>query len=418
MLWSKLAVDMISYEEARAKILEQVDVMPTTTRSLAQLLRNVIAEPVIARIDSPPFDNSAVDGYGVLVEELKNASEGTPAKLSLKATIRAGDIGNKPLTEGNAFKILTGAYVPPTVEAVVMREFCREENGNVIVETSAASGENIRRRGAEFITGQEVLAAGKLASPSVVALIANLGYKEFPVFGKPKAAIVTTGNELTKPGRELSPGMIYDSNSYGMQSALQSNGIEDVLALHAKEDLNSTKAAMTRALNFADIVISTGGVSVGEFDYVKAALEQIGVQTELWRIAIKPGKPVYFGVLSGRRRKKYVFGLPGNPVSALVTYHQFVKPAIRKLRGFSDYADETWIPAKLTKPLQKKPGRLEFVRGLLTADGVEIWVEPTTGQDSHMLGGLANANALIYFPLEASELDRGAIVQVTMLDWN
>jgi molybdopterin molybdotransferase len=412
------ADDIITYEEARSKILDKIGIMPKTNVPLNRLLGFVTGAPVIAKLDSPPFDNSAVDGYGVRVQDLEKATEGKPIRLALKGTVRAGD---KPpagrLAANSALKILTGACVPQSVEAVVMREFCREEGGNVFVGASVKAGENIRRRGAEFLRGAEVLPAGKMATPAVVALIASLGYKNFDVFRKPKAAVVTTGNELTKPGRDLMPGMIYDSNSFAMDAALRAEGIEDVLLLHAKEDFASTKNMMIRALSFSDVVISTGGVSVGEFDYVKTALEALGVKTELWRIAIKPGKPVYFGVLEDSRRKrhKYVFGLPGNPVSALVTYQQFVVPALKKLRGLTDYAEEMWLPARLAKAVKKKPGRLEFVRGIVSSRDGELHVEPTSGQDSHMLGGLASANALIYFPKDDSELAAGSTVRVKLL---
>lgn len=416
-----MSESIITYEQARRKILDQIDPMQRTSVSIRNLLGQVTAVPIIARLDSPPFDNSAVDGYGVRVADLENAGEASPVKLALKGTIRAGDTPpNERLTAKSAFKILTGACVPTSVEAVVMREFCREESGQVFIGAQVKSGENIRRRGGEFLRGAQVADGGLLATPAVVALIANLGYKNFDVFRKPKAAVVTTGNELTKPGRELMPGKIYDSNSYAMEAALRSEGIEDVLTLHAGEDFNATKGAMIRALAYADIVISTGGVSVGEFDYVKTALETIGVKTELWRIAIKPGKPVYFGILSQKgRKKRYVFGLPGNPVSALVTYHQFVSPAIKKLRGLNDYDAELWMQARLTKPLRKKPGRLEFVRGRMYSDeqGV-LSVEPTTGQDSHMLGGLANANALIYFPQDDGEISAGTIVKAKFMSWS
>lgn len=412
---------MTSYEDARGQILARIGVMPTTTVALPRLLGHVTAMPVVARLDSPPFDNSAVDGYGVRVQDLANASEEQPVKLALKGTIRAGDAPpSTRLSTNTAFKILTGACVPQNVEAMVMREYCREESGHVYISTTATAGENIRRRGGEFLRGTEVMEAGRLITPSLVGLIANLGYRSFEVYRKPKACVVTTGNELTKPGRDLMPGMIYDSNSYAMESALRTSGIDDVLTLHAREDFANTKAILIRALSFSDIVISTGGVSVGEFDYVKTALEALGVKTQLWRIAIKPGKPVYFGILEGKRgrRNKYVFGLPGNPVSALVTYHQFVLPALRKLSGLADYADEIWLPAVLTRPIKKKPGRLEFVRGKLVMRDGTLHVEPTTGQDSHMLGGLAGADALIYFDKDVPEFAAGKQVKVTPLRWS
>lgn len=412
---------MITYEEARAQILARIGVMPTTTVSLPRLLNYVTASPLVAPLDSPSFDNSAVDGYGVRVQDLALAAEGSPAKLLLKGTIRAGDAPpSQRLGANSAFKILTGACVPQSVEAVVMREYCQEVSGEVFISTTAAPGENIRRRGGEFLRGTEVMDAGRLLTPSLVGLVANLGYRTLEVHRKPRASVVTTGNELTKPGRELMPGMIYDSNSYAMASALRTSGIEDVQMLHAREDFAHTKAVLARALAVSDVVISTGGVSVGEFDHVKAAMEALGVKTHLWRIAIKPGKPVYFGVLEGKRgrRSKYVFGLPGNPVSALVTYHQFVLPSLRKLSGLASYADEIWLPAVLTKAIRKKPGRLEFVRGNLQMRDGTLQVEPTSGQDSHMLGGLASADALIYFDQHAPEFPAGAQVKVTPLRWS
>ncbi|HEY9790941.1 MAG TPA: gephyrin-like molybdotransferase Glp [Candidatus Obscuribacterales bacterium] len=410
---------MITFEEALTKILERMEAMPVTSATVRELAGHVIAENVIARIDSPPFDNSAVDGFGVKVADVANVGEASPVKLSLKGVIRAGDRGDVNLAPGSAIKILTGATVPPTVDAVVMKEFCNEKNGNVEILESVKAGENIRRRGGEFLRGQEIVRGGLRATPPVVGLIANLGYRTFPVYRKPKAAVITTGNELTKPGRDLMPGKIFDSNSYAMSAAVRACGIEDVLSLHAAEDERSTRDVFHRALGFADVIVSTGGVSVGDYDFVKAALESLHVETHIWKIAMKPGKPVYFGVYTTPRnkRKRYVFGLPGNPVSALVTFRTLVVPAVAKLMGVRDCADELIVRAELTSELRKKAGRLEFVRGRLKHEAGKLYVQPTVGQDSHMLGGLATANALITFPLEAEKLPAGQSVEVRLLNW-
>lgn len=411
---------MIRYEEALQRILDSIEPMPIRNLAIGDLHGHALAEPVIARIDSPPFDNSAVDGFGVRLTDVATATESSPARLEVKAIIRAGDTGNQKLQAGTALKILTGALVPPTVDAVVMKEFCSENNGVVAVKQSAKPGENIRRRGGEFLRGREVLAAGRLATPPVVGLVANLGYDSFKAHVLPKAAIVTTGDELTKPGRELLPGKIYDSNAYAMESATRALGLKDVLRLHARENERDTIAIFRHALSYANVVISTGGVSVGDFDYVKAALEHLKVETHIWRIAIKPGKPVYFGIYqdASKKKKTYVFGLPGNPVSALVTYQLFVVPALAKLIGIDIATRFPILQAKLTRSLEKKAGRAEFVRARLYSNDGKLMAEPTIGQDSHMLSGLAHANGLITFPLEQEVLEAGQSVEVRFLSWN
>jgi molybdopterin molybdotransferase len=410
---------VITFDKALAEILDRIQPMPTDSKELPQLAGHVTAQPVVARIDSPPFDNSAVDGFGVRLADVARASDDAPVRLDLKGVIRAGDAADLKLAAGSVLKILTGAAVPNSVDAVVMKEYCREENGFVHVLQSASAGDNIRRRGAEFLRGKEVLPAGRLVTPPVLGLIASLGYGSFDVYRKPKVAVVTTGNELTKPGRQLMPGKIFDSNSYAMAAAVHACGIDDLFSLHAAEDERSTKAQFKRALSLADVVISTGGVSVGDYDYVKAALESLHVETHIWRIAIKPGKPVYFGVLDDKshKRRKYVFGLPGNPVSALVTFQLFVVPALTKLAGLADCPSTLEMTATLTSPLKKKAGRAEFVRGHLHSASGNLLVEPTTGQDSHMLSGLATANALILFPLDSENLSEGEKVTVRLLTW-
>jgi molybdopterin molybdotransferase len=411
---------MIRFEEAVEKILDAVKPMPAVSSRVSTISGKVIAEPVMARLDLPPFDNSAVDGFGIRLTDVATASDGSPVSLKLVGTVRAGDSTNVRIAAGTALKILTGALVPPGVDAVIMREYTCEENGHVVIKRGAQPGENIRRRGGEFLRGQDILPAGLVATPAVVGLLANLGYSAFSVFKRPRAAIITTGDELTKPGRALMPGKIYDSNSYAMESALRSAGIEDTLILRAGENYSATKKAFLRALNFADIIISTGGVSVGDYDYVKPVLEDLGVETALWRIAMKPGKPVYFGTYydKAHRRNKYIFGLPGNPVSALITYHQLVKPALAKLMGLTSYQKRRTFMAQLLGDLRKKAGRLEFVRAKLEyGENGALHVRPSAGQDSHMLGGLAIADVVIHFPLEAEKLSDGSPVLVEPLVW-
>lgn len=410
---------MLSYEQALAAILEQATPLSHKRIRLESLLGFVLAEPLVARFEMPLFNNSAVDGYGVRLADTQHASERSPTELKLIGEIQAGSSGELSLAPGSAIKILTGGAVPASVEAVVMREFCQEKNAAVKVGYAPKQGENIRLKGEEFPQGQEVLPSGVRVTPPVVGLVATLGYSSFVVHEKPKVALVVTGDELVKPGQRLLAGQIYDSNSYALQAAITALGIEEWLCMHARDTRKSTRQAFAQALEQSDVVISAGGVSVGDHDYVKDVLEELGVETVFWRIAIKPGKPVYFGVVetAKRKRRKLVFGLPGNPVSALVTYHQFVKPALLKLMGMRQYSNQQ-VTATVTASLKKKPGRLDFVRAVVNCSPAgRVVVSPTRGQDSHMLSGLARANSLIHFAADAEVLPDGSQATVDMLNW-
>jgi molybdopterin molybdotransferase len=256
-------------------------------------------------------------------------------------------------------------------------------------------------------------------TPPVVGLLANLGYKAFAVREKPKVSIVVTGDELIQPGKMLGPGQIYDSNSYALESALTALGISNVAIIHARDTRKETKEAFKQAFAESDVVISSGGVSVGDHDYVKEILEGMNVRTIFWRVKIKPGKPVYFGVLEAKtsQQTKLIFGLPGNPVSVLVTFHQFVKPALLKLMGASKQ-NNAQFAASNKKRLKKVPGRLDFVRGRLSCtEQGQLEVAATTGQDSHMLSGLAFADCLVHFDEDAEYLEDGQTASIDLISW-
>lgn len=408
---------MITYEEALQTILSKVVLMPTKRLTLDTLPGFVISESVIANFDMPLFDNSAVDGFGVLTSDTQTASESTPCTLFLQGTIQAGHDVTHTLSPNSTLKILTGAPVPASVDAVVMKEYTEELNGSVLVKRASSPGMNIRRKGEEFRAGQKVLDGGTLANAAVIGLLATLGYSSFPAYKKPHVSVISTGNELVHPGQTLKPGQIYDSNSYALTAALHSLGLLGVEKLHATDDPTATRKALNKALHSSDVVISCGGVSVGDYDFVKDVAEEMGIKTVFWKIAIKPGKPVYFGIVDNANTPcKLVFGLPGNPVSALVTFHQLVKPALMKMMGLSH--QPLMLTARLNQSIKKQAGRMEFVRGILKAEGGELTVTPATGQDSHMMGGIAQANCLIYFPLELEKLESGQPVAVEQLSWS
>ncbi|MBX9720988.1 MAG: molybdopterin molybdotransferase MoeA, partial [Candidatus Obscuribacterales bacterium] len=307
---------MISFEEARSIVLNNVQIGPKTRVRLEKLLGSILAEPVLASHDLPHFDNSAVDGFAICLADILDASEQNAIELPVAGEIRAGDVVPASIPSGSVYKIFTGAPVPSGTDAIVMREYCTENGTTVKIAKRPGPGENIRRRGEEFLRGKQILTEGMRVTPSVVGLLASLGQASFMVRKKPTVAIVTTGNELIKPGKNLTSGKIYDSNSFALTAALESLGIDEFLPLHSREDHSETTKVLGLALDFADVVITAGGVSVGDHDYVKPVLEELGVKTMVYKVAMKPGKPFYFGIapVNKKGKRQYIFGLPGNPV--------------------------------------------------------------------------------------------------------
>ncbi len=415
---------MISFEEARAIVLDNVQVAPKTRVKLEKLQGSVLGEPVLASYDLPHFDNSAVDGFAVCLPDVLNAAESSPVEMPIAGEIRAGDAISGPMPSGSVYKIFTGAPLPEGADAVVMREYCVENGQSVKIGRCPRSGDNVRRRGEEFLRGKQILPDGIRVTPSVIGLLASLGQASFMVHKKPTVAIVSTGNELLKPGKNLTSGKIYDSNSFALTAALEALGLDEFLPLHCREDVNETRKVLGLALDFADVVITAGGVSVGDHDYVKPVLEELGVKTLVYKVAMKPGKPLYFGLssLNKKGKRQYIFGLPGNPVSALVTFHQIVRPAILKIMGDTG-ENSARLPdrfkATLQSDIKRLPGdRLEFVRAVVSTKNGDLVADTCEGQDSHMMGGLALANALIVLPVGSSGAAANDRVDVVLLNWH
>ncbi len=415
--------DMLTYEQALAAILDNCQPLASETTTLATALKKVLSEPLKAGFDLPQFNNSAVDGFGVLVEDLLDASPNAPVKLKLVGEVAAGSAQTfGSLNPGQCVRILTGAPVPGTVEAVVMKENCRPDGDYIHVSCKTRIGESIRLQGEEIEAGATVLKPGTLITPPIIGLIATLGITEFQTYRAPKVAVIATGNELKEPGELLAEGEIYNSNSFALVAALNAMGINEVVRYHVRDDREETAAVIKEALEKSDLIISAGGVSVGEYDFVKDVCEDLGVETVFWRTAIKPGKPVYFGVAEGYTidtsisDRKLVFGLPGNPVSALVTFNLFVKPAIMKLQNVDSKPKR--FTAKVARNLKKKAGRLDFVRGLVsTTEEGNLTVMPAGGQESHMLTGLAKANCLMHFEQQLEFLPEGEKITIDLLNW-
>ena len=403
--------DDLAYEEALLRVADASSPMSTTSVPLKLASFRYLAEPIIAGIDSPAFDNSSVDGYGVKQEDLAGATRQEPVTLGLAGALYAGDSAEGVFLEnGWAVRILTGAPIPRGVEAVVMQEDVQEAESEVKFVSPVRIGANIRQEAEEYQAGSILAESGVACTPPLLSLAASAGYSEVGVHQLPCVAIVCTGNELTLPGQPLGSGHVWESNSFGLASALQSLRISPT-CFRASDSPESIRQAVSSALGEVDVLITTGAVSVGERDCLKSVFEDLGVERNFWGVRIKPGGPLYFGA----RGRQLVFGLPGNPVSALVTYYLFVRTALLKMMGARDLPCA--VQARLSAKLNGKRGKLEFVRGRTQRRENALWATSIESRGSHMMSGLAAADCLIHVPPDAVHLNEGDLVDITPLQW-
>jgi molybdopterin molybdotransferase len=393
---------MITEEEALARILENVRPLPPRTVPLVQAREQFAASDILARVALPAFDNSAMDGYAVVASACADGKGQRvigeqPAGLDLGLCVAAGE----------AIRIFTGAPLPAGADAVVMQEDVRAEGSEIFVNTKVEPGEFIRRRGCDLSEGQKILDAGARIRPQTLALLAAQGLAETTVGGAVRIAIVTTGDELVPPGETLGPGQIFESNSILLRALAEKCGAEVAQVQYCPDDGGAIEAALRKGMEH-DVLLVVGGISVGARDLVKPALNAVGARTDLWRVRVKPGKPFLFG----RAGRCSIFGLPGNPVSAFVTFLAFVRPAILRLMGARE--DELALPqteAILAEDLSNDGDRPHYVRGRLAGGEFRV----VGRQESHALYGLSRANALLRVA-PGQKLRSGALVSVLRLD--
>jgi len=357
-------------DDALAELLAHAaPLVQTETLSLFDADHRVLAQDVVSPITVPPLDNSAMDGYAVRVADVPAAG----TRLPVSQRIQAGEVG-APLAAATAARIFTGAPVPPGADAVLMQEMCSAEGDAVVVNKRPAMGENIRRAGEDIRAGNEILAAGTRLGPAEMGLAASVGLGELSVFRRLKVACFFTGDELVSPGTPLGPGQIYNSNRYTLAGLIQGMGCELIDLGIVPDTLEATETALTRAAAEADVVVTSGGVSVGEADYVKAAVEKLG-RIEMWKVAMKPGKPIVYG----RVGEADFVGLPGNPVSAFATFSLFVRPFLLKRMGAAHVLYRAF-PVRSASAWPKAGDRREFLRARLADDGqVEIFRNQSSG---------------------------------------
>jgi molybdopterin molybdotransferase len=395
--------ELISIDEGRARVLDAVQPLDIEDAALTDALDRVVARDIASPRDVPPFDNSAMDGFAVRA--------GPPAELEVVGESRAGRPSPAEVGQGQAIRISTGAALPAGASAVVPVERARalDEAGERVWVDAAEEGANVRRAGEDVRAGDVVLRKGAVLGPAELGVAASIGCDVLPCARRPRVAVLVTGDELAEPGDPLGPGRIYSSNAFALGALVERSHATLVRRSTVRDDAESTRAALERALEEADVVCVSGGVSVGPHDHVKPALRDLGVAERFWGIALRPGKPTWFG----SHDRALVFGLPGNPVSAMVTFQLFVRPALAALQGAP--AEPTRVAAVLDDPVPLLPLREQAVRVRLSAhDGG--WHAAVTGeQGSHMLTSMLGADGLALVALGEGEAKPGTPVEVELL---
>jgi len=399
---------MLTVEQALERVLSAFQPLEPERVPILNALDRVLAEDITAGEDIPPHANSSMDGYAVLAADTSGASGDHPARLRIVGEIAAGHIAEATVTPGTAVRIMTGAPVPEGADAVVKAEVCEEANGVVAVSEPVAPRKNVGAIGEDIRRGELALDAGTTLRPAELGLLASVGVGEVSVWRRPRVAILSTGDELRPIGEQLAPGQIYDSNRYSLHGMLQRLGLEVIDLGVVPDTREDTLRAFESAAARADAIVTSGGVSVGEADYVTETLERHG-RIGFWKVAMKPGKPIAFG----RFGQAYFFGLPGNPVTVMVTFYQLVQPALRALTGATGIEPPLTVRATCESRLRKKPGRLEFQRGVLTCQPSGGYVVRSTGhQGAGVLRSMSEANCFMVLPLEQGDVEPGSEVEV------
>jgi molybdopterin molybdotransferase len=390
--------ELLSLEDALARILARAQPLSQEQVQLEQAAGRILAEPALSRADLPPFDSSAMDGYAVRADD-------TPGRLPILVDVAAGSPAASSLPAGAAATIATGGAVPEGADAVVPVERAIESDGQVELGDDVRPGAHVRPRGGDVREGEVVVRAGtRLGAPQIGALAAA-GVGEVTCARRPRVAVLATGSELRSPGSELEPGQIFESNRPMIAAVLSGAGAELELMPVIPDDEALHREALERGLA-ADVLVTSGGVSVGPHDLVRRIEAELGVEEVFWGVAVKPGKPLSFGI----RGRTLVFGLPGNPVSSLVGALLFVAPALRALQGLANPGPAFEI-ARTASALRRNGRRDEFVRARRTYAEDGVTVEAITGQESHMIVRASSADALVHVPRGSGEIEAGGLVR-------
>lgn len=415
---------MLSVEEAKDNILSMMFSLNAISLPITECLGLVLSENISSKIDIPPWDNSAMDGFAVIAKDTTLASSQTPITLTVIDSVYAGDVPKSKISKKTAIRIMTGAPIPDGANAVVPFEQTNETQqkqlnqqlNSIKILKPVKENSFIRFRSEDIKSGDLIFNKGTILRPSEIGVLASLGYKKVSVIPKPKVAIISTGNELTDIGEPILPGKIYDANTYSIAASIEKYGGIPVIIGIARDNELSLNKLLDKALK-CDIIVTSAGVSKGDYDIVKEILGQRG-NMEFWSVNMKPAKPIAFGwVLTSNKEKLPLLGLPGNPVSAMVAFEQFVRPSILKLKGLTQL-EKPSIQAILKNPIKNEDGRRMYIRVLVKKEGVHYYAEATGNQGSHVLTSMAKANGLAICPENVLEIDSGQKIEVQMIDWH
>lgn len=406
---------MIKYEEALKIVLENTKSLGIEKVFLKDSLGRILAEDIIADRDNPPANNSGMDGFAVRYEDIKGATEENPVVLTLVGEVKAGGQPT-PIEKGQATAIYTGGLIPKGADTVIQKELTKVEDGKVFIFQELPKGANIRPQGGDYKEGELLIKKGKKIRPAEIGILASVNKATVEVYQKPRVGILTTGDEILDIGEPItSKSQIRTSNTYSLYAQILETGAEPIILGFAKDD----PADLKRKLSYAktcDVLLTTGGVSVGEYDLVKDFVcTQLGVEILFWKVAQKPGKPVAFGVW-GEEKQKLFFGIPGNPVACMFVYETLVKPAIKKMMGKTRVYNPV-ITAILTKNYKrKKSDRKEFIRVALEFDGNKFLATPFGKQGSNILTGMVYAHGFAVVEIGVNEIKEGENVKVIVFD--
>ena len=399
---------MLTVAEARARILSGVPVLDAESVALLDSRDRVLAEEVRAVRDVPPFTNSAMDGYALRASDVAAANQQQPVELRLLGEVRAGAAPRLAVDRGSAIRIMTGAMLPEGADAVVRIEDTAESDGRVQVRVGVGTGVNIRAAGSDVSEGSVVATPGRLVTPGLIGVLASAGRDTVRCVRRPRVLVLSTGDELRDAGEPLEPGQITNTNRYTLLAALDSVGAIGLDGGVAPDERGVLAERLERARE-ADLVVTTGGVSMGAYDLVRSLLEERD-SVDFWQVALRPGKPLIFGSFRGVP----MVGLPGNPVSSLVGFELFVKPALRRMQGRKN-AEPTLLPAVTEERLGALPGLEQYLRGVARRESGRLLVKLTGNQGSHVLRSMADANCLVRVLPGDRELAAGAPIEIIPL---